>query len=495
VNTVVLGQYLQASAQIAPEKIGLICGGRRQTYRELAAASNAFANFLIAEGLRTGDRVALCLENSPEMVVTMFGVWQAGGCIVAINPQTPAERVGFLVEHCSASFFVCASNKFQVVREALGKCANPPRMVFAGNELPDYPGKSFESIIAAECALPKKVVRYNDLAAIIYTSGSTGRPKGATLTHRNVDAVVTSVTASIGYGLLQLLVTLKSGGTLVLEKGFGFPYEIIKRIKEEKITGFAGVPTVFSILTQFSRLDKEDFSSLRYITNAAAAMPPSFIPKLQNIFPTAQIFLMHGLTECLRTTYLPPEEIGRRPTSVGKGMHNVQLWIENSEGKKLSAGETGELVVFGPNLMNGYWNDPENTDKVLRYNTYVGAKALYSGDLFTMDEDGFFYFVARADEVIKCKGMKVSPLEVEDVIYRLEEVQEVRVMGVPDNLLGQAIRAELVLKKGCELNAETVREHCRKHLEEYKLPQAVEFVESLPKSAGGKIKRLAHAGA
>jgi len=219
-------------------------------------------------------------------------------------------------------------------------------------------------------------------------------------------------------------------------------------------------------------------------------MPEPFVPKLRKIFPSTGIYFMHGLTECMRTTYLPPEEIDRRPSSVGRGMPHVKLWIEDAQGKKLGPGETGEMYVSGPNIMKGYWNDPESTQKVVRLDA-EGNKELRTGDLFTIDEDGYFYFVGRVDDMIKSRGKKVSPLEIENTLYLMDEVLETRVIGVPDALLGQAIRAEIVLKKGMALTELQVKAHCQKKLEDFQIPHQIVFVPSLPKSAGGKIRRVA----
>jgi len=249
------------------------------------------------------------------------------------------------------------------------------------------------------------------------------------------------------------------------------------------------LPALFALLPQLSTLAQERFPHLRYITNAAAAMPQSFIPRLRQLFPQTRIYLMHGLTEVLRTTYLPPDQLDTRPASVGRGMKNVELWIEDEDGKRLGPGEVGELVVRGANVMAGYWDDPEATSKVLLPGRYSWERVMHSGDLFTMDEEGYFSFVARKDDIIKCRGEKVSPLEVENVLYRLEGVLECRVIGVADPLLGQAVRAEIVLKPESSLVESAVRAHCRMHLEDYKVPQVIAFVDALPKTAGGKIRR------
>ena len=492
-----LQEYLLRSAKAFPEKVALVCGSARATYGTLAAAAGSLASHLVDSGVAKGDRVVVYLENGPEAVIAIFGILLAGGCMVVVNPATQAKRLSVILEDCGAKILISAREKAATVEEAARQCKVPPRILWAGAD--------FDAVCRERRASPAVRVLDDDLAAIIYTSGSTGRPKGVTMLHRNIDAAVQTVAGylesnsddvilsvlslSASYGLLQLLVTFMVGGCLVLERGGGYPYEIIKRIKDERVTGFGGTPTLFAILLTLEGLEKEDFSSLRYITNAAAALPASFVPKLRTIFPRTKLYLMHGLTECLRTTFLPPEEVDKRPTSVGRGMPGVELWIEDADGKRLGSGQVGELIVLSSTVMQGYWNDPGETAKVLRPGRTPQEKILRTRDLFTMDDDGYFYFVARADELIKCRGEKVSPIEVEDVIYALDAVHEVRVIGVPDKVLGQAIKAEIVLKEGRTLLDKEVKAHCRRHLEDFKVPHAVEFVTSLPKTHGGKIKR------
>jgi amino acid adenylation domain-containing protein len=501
----VLHEYLNISAERYPEKVALRCGDSRLTYRELLRTSNSLASFLLKRGLEREDRVVIFLENSPEAVISLFGALRAGGCYVMVNPKTPPERLAFIVQHCGAKFLIVSSKEQQWISSVSSSLTHPRCLIFTGRTAPHETGSDFESACRTPQSSLFPTMGDQDLATILYTSGSAGVQKGVTLTHRNIDTVVSSVSEylghtsddivlgllqlSFGYGLLQVLVTFKTGGRIILEKGYGFPYDIINRIKEEHITGLAGVPTMFSLLLQLSSLEKEDLSSVRYLTNAAAALPPTFIPKLKRVFPFAKLYLMHGLTECLRTTYLPPEELDRRPTSVGRGMPNVELWIEDEHGQRLSDGRTGELVVRGANVMRGYWNAPEETARVLRPGRYPWERVLYTGDLFRMDRDGFLYFVSRKDDVIKSRGEKVSPLEVENIIYTLDEIAEVRVIGVPDDILGQAIKAEIVLKEGKTLSERDVLTACKKHLEDYKVPHVVDFLPSLPKTLGGKIKR------
>lgn len=498
-------EYLSQSAQRFPDKVALVCGTSRFNYRSLASSASSFAGYLHSSGLAKGDRVAVYLENSCESVVAIFGILEAGGCIVIINPTTQAERLGYILENCNPRFLVASIDRFPTVQQAERFCSSRPIRVATGIDRDGDGTVSFSRVCQQGYSDAGVRLIDVDLAAIIYTSGSTGRPKGVTLTHRNIDTAVESIIEylenssedvilallplSSSYGLLQVIVTFRTGGKVVLEKGFGYPYEIIKRIKDEKVTGLAGAPTLYAIILKLEGLEREDFSCLRYITNAAAAMPASFVPRLRKIFPKTRIYLMHGLTECLRTTYLPPEEVETRTTSVGRGMRNVELWLEDADGRRLPAGQVGEMMVRGSNVMQGYWNDPEGTAKVLIPGRYPWERVLRTRDLFMMDENGYFHFVARSDELIKSRGEKVSPIEVEDIIYTLEAVLETRVIGVPDPILGQAVRAEVVLKEGQSLTQEEIKAHCRAHLEDFKVPHIVEFVASLPKTQGGKIKR------
>ncbi len=500
-----LHEYLEKSAARFPDKVALITGSKEYTYSDLWEAARAFAGYLIQSGMQKGDRVLVFQENSAEAVIAIFGTLAAGGCFVVVNPTTPVDRVKYLQGHSGARYLICPAERAAELQECPPAAGISGRTVTTGAKDGPVAGIPWEHVIAraSSRALPPLVS--TDLAAIIYTSGSTGKPKGVTLTHLNVETVAESVEEylehsaqdrvlcvlqlSFGYGLLQLLVTFRSGGTLLLEKGFGYPYDIVAKLKQHNVTGFAGVPTLFALLLQLSDLEREDFPYLRYMTNAAAAMPQSFLPRLRRIFPRTRLYLMHGLTEVLRTTFLPPEQIERRPLSVGKGMRNVELWIEDEDGNLLGPGKVGELVVRGANVMVGYWNDAEATSKVLLPGRYPWEHVMHSRDLFTMDEDGYLTFVARMDDVIKCKGEKVSPLEVENVLYELSDVVECRVIGVPDPVYGESVRAEIVARNGRRIEEKDVKAHCRLRLEEYKVPHQVAFVREIPKTEGGKIRR------
>lgn len=344
-----------------------------------------------------------------------------------------------------------------------------------------------------------------DLAALIYTSGSTGNPKGVMMTHHNMVAAATSISTylentssdiilnvlpmSFDYGLYQLLMAMSFGGTLILEKDFIYPSVIVQKLKEERVTGFPGVPTVFAMLFKTGVLDRIELPDLRYVSNTGAALPVEFIKKLRGFFPKARIYSMYGLTECKRVGYLPPEDIDRKPGSVGRAMPNCEVYLADDSGKPVAPGEIGELCIRGSNVMQGYWNLPIETANVLVQGSHPYEKVLRSGDLFRMDDEGYLYFVARKDDIIKSRGEKVSPREVENVLYQLEGIEEAVVIGVQDNVLGEAVKAFVKVSLSHKLTEREVIQHCTRHLENFCVPKFIEFVDELPKSANGKIDK------
>jgi long-chain acyl-CoA synthetase len=505
-----LDEYLFSSARRRPDALALVSGVRRYSYGEIAVRAASVAGYLVSHGLQKGDRVAIFLGNGPEAVFAIFGTLRAGGCIVVVNPVAPPERLSWIVSNCQAKFLVTADSHMKTVRRALDLITSPrPDLLLAGEPEPELAPETGAARLDAICESgmpdPGVSIQPTDLAAIIYTSGSTGVPKGVTFLHGNIDSAVGPVAEYLehterdivlsvlplasSYGLLQVLVPFMTGGRVVLEKGMAYPYDFIRWIKDERVTGFAGNPTLHAILLRLGEVDPGDCASLRYITNAAAALPVTFAPRLAKLFPTAKLYLMHGLTECLRTSYLPPAELLTRTSSIGTGMRNVELWIQDVDGQRLGRGETGELMVHGPTVMQGYWNDPVGTSRALIRGTTPWDNTLKTNDLFRIDDDGYFHFVARSDELIKSRGEKVSPVEVEDVLYGMQEILEVRVLGVPDPILGLAVKAEIVVKEGCQLNVNQVRAYCRKHLEDFKVPQVIEFVAAIPRTQAGKITR------
>jgi acyl-CoA synthetase (AMP-forming)/AMP-acid ligase II len=303
------------------------------------------------------------------------------------------------------------------------------------------------------------------------------------------DVVLSVLPLSFDYGLYQLLMTFQFGGCLVLERSFAYPSAVLQRLEQERVTGFPGVPTMFAILVGMD-LTSYDLSSLRYVTNTAAALPPSHITTLRRKFPTATLFSMYGLTETKRTLYLPPHLLESKPGSVGIAIPGTEVWIADANGNRLGPGQTGELVVRGRHVMRGYWEAPEATANRFRPGPIPGERLCYTGDLFSMDDDGCLYFVARRDDIIKSRGEKIAPKEVENVLYGLPGVVEAAVVGVPDPILGQAVKAFLVVN-GSPVTENQVLAHCKANLEDFMVPKFVEFVDELPKTSSGKVKKLA----
>lgn len=501
-------EFLEASADRLPDKVALVCDDQRLTYAEIEARANQLAHALMAGGVRRGDRVVIWLPNSVEAVVSIFAALKAGAVFVALNPATKRDKLVYVLDNCQASALIAPGPQVDLVAEVAGRT---PSLRAVALTQPFHRDARLPGALAfpdVESRFRTSRPRHQnidlDLACLIYTSGSTGDPKGVMCDHSNVvfasgsiiqylentedDVVINALPLSFDYGLYQLLMVFRFGGTLVLEKGFAFPSQILRRIETERVTGFPGVPTLFAVLLQMD-LSAFDVSSLRYLTNTAAALPPAHITELRARFPHARLYSMYGLTETKRTLYLPPEELDRRPGSVGIAIPGTEVWLVDEDGNRLPNGSVGELVVRGRHVMRGYWGDPDMTARRYRPGPIPGERVCYTGDLFRSDEEGYMYFIARKDDIIKSRGEKVAPKEVETVLYQLKGVTEAAVIGVPDPLLGQAVKAFVVLAGGHTLTEAEVIRHCRAHLEDFMVPKYVEFLPELPRTSSGKIKK------
>jgi amino acid adenylation domain-containing protein len=497
-----VNDFLEYSAKIFPEKDALIHQGKRLTYLEIDSMANKLANALLEKGIKKGDRVVIFMDNSIEAVISIFASLKSGAAFIVVNHTTKAQKIEYIINNSGAVVLLTQNSRVNVIERI--ECPHLKSIIMTGSHNSGLSCISYEDIINTydDTTVISKCIDI-DLAAIIYTSGSTGNPKGVMLTHLNIVSAAHSITSylknnandviinvhplSFDYGLYQVLMGFKSGGTVVLEKSFTYPYPIVDTMVRERVTGLPGVPTIFAILFQLENIDKYDFSSLRYITNTAATLPVSLIKKIRKMFPDVKLYSMYGLTECKRVSFLPPAEIERRPTSVGKGIPNQEVYIVNERGEKVGPGEVGELVIRGANVMLGYWDMPEETARCLKPGRYPGERILFTGDLFRMDEDGYLYFVARKDDIIKSRGEKVSPKEIENVIYNLEGILEVAVVGVPDEILGQAIKVYVTIEKDAKLTEKDILRYCSKHLESFMVPKYVEIMQSLPKTVSGKI--------
>jgi acyl-CoA synthetase (AMP-forming)/AMP-acid ligase II len=302
------------------------------------------------------------------------------------------------------------------------------------------------------------------------------------------DIIINVLPLAFDYGLYQLLMAFLVGGTLVLETSFSFPVEILDLMRREHVTGFPGVPSIFAMMLQLDSTQLH-LPDLNYVTNTAAALPVSHILKMKDLFPKhVRIYSMYGQTECKRTLYLPPAELDRRPGSVGIPIPNEEVFVVDENRNEVPPGVEGELIVRGANVMLGYWENPEETARTFIPGPLPGERLLRTHDLFRRDEDGFLYFVARKDDIIKSRGQKVSPKEVETVLYQLEGVVEAAVIGVENNVWGEVIQAHVVVDKHSNLNEKQIIQHCRQYLEDFMLPESVVFHDELPKTDSRKIK-------
>jgi len=505
-------QFLERSAVRFPDKTALVCGTERLTYAEISQMANRLANALIARGVRRGDRVAVCLDSCSEAVISIFAILKAGAIFTVLDHTIKSDGLRHIVNDCSATSLVISADKLRDVEVALEQapCLGSVCVAGVSADLPEHQRLRFfsfdQTIKGSEFGAdaPRKQCMDSDLAALIYTSGTTGRPKGVMLTHLNMfaasesvisylendpsDVILNVLRLSYSYGLYQVLTGFSVGGTVILERSLAYPYLLLDLIKRERVTAFPLVPTIAAMLLQFD-LNRHDLSSLRYITSAGAALPVSHAQLLRKWLPRARLFIMYGQTECKRISYLPPEQLDSRPNSVGIAIPNEEVFIVDEAGHPVGPGVVGELVVRGPHVMQGYWGLPEETARALRPGPVRGERVLYTGDLFTMDEEGYLYFVARKDDIIKTRGEKVSPREIEDVLSAIEGLLEVAVVGVPDDVFGHSIKAVVTLRDGFSISAQEIQRHCAMHLEDFKVPRYVEFRTSLPKTDRGKIDR------
>jgi amino acid adenylation domain-containing protein len=497
------------SATRFARKTALVCGDRRLTYAEIDSASNAFAHALVGNGIARGDRVIVFAENTPEAAISFWAVLKANAIVSVVNPLTKAPKLAYLVRDSGAKAILTERSLLPIVQQAgVGQAT---MVVVAG--LPsgeDFPGLHRWETYGAGFDGASAPARRNidvDLASIIYTSGSTGDAKGVMLTHRNMitaarsilwylkntpeDVIVSALPLAFDYGLYQMIMAFSIGATLVLERNFAFPAQVLNRLVAERATGFPGVPTMFAMLSDLAGMEAYDLSSIRYVSNTAAALPVKHILRLTELFPRAEIYSMYGLTECKRCTYLPPADLRRKPTSVGIAIPNTELWVVDENDRKLGPNEVGQLVIRGATVMKGYWQKPEETAKRLKPGPLPGEQVLYTGDLVKLDEEGYLYFVGRMDDIIKSRGEKVAPKEVEGALVSIAGVKEAAVIGLPDEVLGQRIKAFVVLETGVTLTPQQIKRECQTRLESFMVPQDIVIVLELPRGATGKINKRA----
>ena len=500
---------LERAAAEHPQKEALVHGDRRVSYEEMATCASNLAGNLLSCGLERSDRVAIWLDKSVEEAVAFFGISAAGGIVVPINTLLVERQVKHILDDCGVRFLVTSAARLAehgdmlAEIESLGAILLIDTMVDAdeqvlGDVMTNSPREAtFDNPWIGE-----------DLAAILYTSGSTGSPKGVMLSHRNIlagsrivceyleisssERILSVLPFSFDVGMNQLITSVEKAATLVLLR-FRFGEEIVREIEREHCTGLAGVPTIWAVLAGSApSLKKKRLGSMRYFTNTGGPVPSATFRKIRAAQPHVDFYLMYGLTEAFRSTYLPPDEADARPTSIGKAIPECELFLVSESGEPCAVGEEGVLVHRGPTVSLGYWNRPDDTARVLRQHPFIPAEqggeiVCYSGDRARMDEDGYFYFVGRADAMIKSSGYRISPSEVEEVIVGSGLVTESAVIGLPDPSIGQRVHAICVAVGDQVVDKDALLEHCARELPRHMLPRDIEFVEALPRTPNGKV--------
>jgi acyl-CoA ligase (AMP-forming) (exosortase A-associated) len=506
-------EFIFRSAERSPEAEAVAYMRQRLTYASLAAEVRSTANSLLGAGIARGERVAVYLEKRIETVAALFGAAAAGSVFVPVNPLLKPEQVTYILCDCNVKVLVTSADRLKLLAPSLLQCVDlhTVLLVGPGEDLPVLPGVNIvsweDAIAGAKPANGHRTID-TDMAAILYTSGSTGKPKGVVLSHRNMVAGAISVASylqntpqdrilavlplSFDYGLSQLTTAFHTGATAVLMNHL-LPRDIVKAVEAERITGLAAVPPLW---IQLAQLSWPQDCTLRYITNSGGAMQRVTLDLLRKALPNTKPYLMYGLTEAFRSTYLPPSEVDKRPDSMGKAIPNAEILVLRPDGSRCEPGEPGELVHRGALVSMGYWNDPGKTAERFKpvpsphHGLPMPEMAVWSGDTVRMDEEGFLYFISRNDEMIKTSGYRVSPTEVEEVIYAREQVGETAAIGVPHPVLGQAIVAVVSPKEGLRLDADALLAACKPHLPGYMLPgRIVVWDGSLPRNPNGKIDR------
>jgi acyl-CoA synthetase (AMP-forming)/AMP-acid ligase II len=489
-----LVENLLRSADRHPERYAIQEGSILISYARLRNQVVAIAAQLQRLGLRPGERVAIILPNSGEFVAAYYGILMAGGVAVLLNAAAKSRDFISWLGDSECTFVLAEANNNEVAA-AIAASERKPRFIAASGD-PDAP---FGLALDTPPFSPP-VVGGHEPACILYTSGTTGKPKGVVLSHHNLlsntasiveylgltaeDSIVTILPFYYSYGSSVLHTHLRAGGRVILEKNLLYPHAVVETLAKERATGFAGVPSTFALLLSRVKLQDYDLSAIRYVTQAGGAMSPALTQRLREALPKAAVFVMYGQTEATaRLTYLPPASLEAKLGSVGIPVPGVSIEIRREDGSAAAVDEVGEIWVSGPNVMLGYWRNDAATSEVKRDGW------LKTGDMGRRDADGFIFIVGRRSDMIKAGAHRVHPQDIEDVIAELPQVQEVAVVGVEDELLGQTIRAFVVPAPGQTVTPMQVQALCKAKLAAYKIPKTVEIIASLPRTASGKIRR------
>lgn len=507
----VLGEALFFSTKKDPSKVAIIFDGKEYSYSDTKESSLKLARHLVNSGIKKGDRVAIYMNNSWQCAISIYGITLAGCVFLIINPQTKASKLQYILDDSGARIIISEILLKNTLFRALENNRIIQEVILSEGDKQPAENSLFR-LVSLEKILMGNIIETNlpvviptDLAALIYTSGSTGFPKGVMMTHQSMvfttwslieylrlsddERIILVLPLAFDYGLYQLLMAVSTGGILIIEHSFAFPASIYKQMHILKPTVFPGVPTLFAMMIVSHKKTGLSFESVEKITNTAANLPAAFIPILKQIFPNALIFKMYGLTECKRVSYLEPELLEEKPGSVGKAIPGTELFLLDQDGNIPPPGEPGILYVRGPHIMAGYWNKEDLTGEVLKQGKIPGERILCSGDLFKTDNEGFLYFLGRTDDIIKTRGEKVSPVEIENIIYKIKGIREVAVIGMPDIIMGESIYAYVTVHDGSKLSDIDIIKTCMNNSELFMIPQKIIFLNEMPKSSNGKIDK------
>lgn len=512
-----LHEFISEAAARTPDGPALIYQRTQTSYGELARHIASTASGYVRLGLGHQERVAVFLEKRTETVVALFAAAAAGAVFVPINPLLKPDQVAYILRDCNVRILVTSRDRYALLAESLRDCHDLHTVVVvdggATSTDSHWHAVDWTALHSEHPAILHRVID-TDMVGILYTSGSTGKPKGVVLSHQNMVAGAQSVASYLGnrqddrllavlplsfdYGLSQITTAFWSGACAVL-MNYLLPRDVLRTAERDEITGLAAVPPLWVQLAQLEWPTAVK-GRLRYITNSGGKMPGSVVTALRNKLTSTKVFLMYGLTEAFRSTYLPPSELDRRPDSIGKAIPNAEVMVVREDGSPCAPGEPGELVHRGALVSLGYWNDPAKTAERFRPepNQPAGIPvvrlAVWSGDTVQMDDEGYLYFVARKDDMIKTQGYRVSPTEVEEVLYATGLLTEAVAIGVPHPTQGQAIVAVVVPRSAADFDAELVLSQCRQRLPAFMVPALVKSYASLPRNPNGKIDRKHLAG-
>lgn len=508
-QTTLIHQFFEESARVLPDKCVMVHGKERISYGNLNRESNRVARWLMDHGVAPGDRVALMLENCREYLSGYYGILKAGGVAVPLNPDLKPDGLAPLLSRITPRCIISSAKCERVLREIeLHELAIPllliarPRLKWSDVPLTAL---SFDEIAkSGDGSNPGLALDPSSLASIIFTSGSTGQPKGVMLSHRNIVANTNSIVRYLeltsadvqmvvlpffyvmGKSLLNTHVAV--GGTVVINNTFAYPASVVQQMIDEKVTGFSGVPSTYAYLLHRSPLRsvRDRLKALRYCSQAGGHLARHTKEDLIKALPEhTKLYVMYGATEAsARLTYVEPHRLHDKIDSIGIPIPDVSMTVVGEDGKELPQGETGELVAKGPNIMQGYWHDPESTAKAL------SAHGYHTGDLGYMDRDGYFFVVGRRDNQLKVGGHRVNPQEIEDALIDTDLVMECVVLGIEDALAGHRLVAVAVPING-ETTERDILHCCSQTLPRHKLPGEIRFVKVLPKNSSGKIDRAA----